>query len=416
MRRFPLLVLALLASAPAPLGAQLTMGPEAAVSEQDCSKFAPQVAYNSLHEEYLVVWHDLCASGTPANHVYGRRLDRWGKPVGGVFEVGASTDGRNRWDAAVVYDSVDDHYLVTYTYDYNGDASDLDIRGRYLAWNGPDPASLEFPIALTGLDEQGSRVAYSPLSGIFVVVHEREHEDLGSVVAGALFAYGSSPFWFNVAASALRVNPDIVYDSFYNLFAVAYDDQSEVYVTVVDDAGDVFFPEVTVSNSNRPEAYPAVAACLAQYLVAWDYQWEVDDFDIWARYLYSNAQPDGDTFPVAQTYAGERTPRIACLFGGLEYLVVYSEEVAGDDVACGNRYTSTKVWSGMFEIRAPAEGETGIASWPSTAGGPIGWLVAWRHQRQVGTPYTDIHARMVWELFADGFEWGSTESWSLRFP
>ena len=51
-----------------------------------------------------------------------------------------------------------------------------------------------------------------------------------------LFAFGGGPGWFNVAVSGLRVDPDVVYDSFFNLFAVAYDDQSEVYVTVVDDA------------------------------------------------------------------------------------------------------------------------------------------------------------------------------------
>jgi hypothetical protein len=416
MRRFPLVVLALLASTPAPLAAQLTMGPEVAVSEQDCYKFAPQVAYNSLRDEYLVVWHDICASGTPASHVYGRRLDRWGKPVGNVFEVGASADGRDRWDAAIAYDSVGDRYLVTYTHDYNGDASDFDIRGRFLAWNGPNPEWSEFSVALTGYDEQGSRVAYSPTSAVYLVVYEREDETLGWVVDGALFAFGVGPTWFNIAVSGLRVDPDVAYDSFFDLFGVAYDDQSDVYVTVVDHEGDVYFPEGMVSSSYRAEAYPAVASCLAQYLVAWDHQWEGADFDVWARFLYVNSQPDGDPFWVAQTYAVERTPRIACLSGGLEYLLVFSEEVDGDDVACGNRYTSTRDSSGMFEIRAPAPGETGIASWPSAAGGRIGWLVAWRHQRQVGTPYSDIHARMVWELFADGFEWGSTASRSARVP
>jgi len=416
MRPHPLLVLGLLASAPAWLAAQPAMSPEAAVSQRDCYEFAPQVAYNTLHDEYLVVWHDICAAGTPASHVFARRLTGWGKPVGEAFEVAAPLDARNRWDAAVVYDEVGDRYLVTYTYDYNGDGTDLDVRGRYLAWNGPDPGWLEFPIALTGLDEQGSRAAYSPTSQVFVVVYEREDPTLGSVVDGALFSFGSAPTWFNVAVSGLRVNPDIVYGAFFDHFAVAYDDQSEVYLTVLDAEGGVFFPEVTVSNSVKPEAYPAVGSCLAQYLVAWDYQWEVDDFDVWGRFLYTNALPDGDTFWVAQSYSMERTPRIACLAGGLEYLVVFSEEVDSDDVACGARYTSAKESSGVFEIRAPAVGESGIASWPAAAGGRIGWLVAWRHQRQTGTPYTNIHARMVWELFADGFEWGNTDSWSAHLP
>lgn len=93
MRRFPLLVVAVLSFAPAPLAAQLAMGPEVVVSQQDCDEAAPQVAFNSLHDEYLVVWHDLCASVTPASRVYGRRLDRWGKPAGEIFEVTAATDG-----------------------------------------------------------------------------------------------------------------------------------------------------------------------------------------------------------------------------------------------------------------------------------------------------------------------------------
>lgn len=53
----------------------------------------------------------------------------------------------------------------------------------------------------------------------------------------------------------------------------------------------------------------------------------------------------------------------------------------------------------------------------SIAGGPVGWFVAWEHDRQ-GSSYQDIHGRLVWveEIFADGFEGGTMINWSSHVP
>lgn len=83
MRRFLLPALAGWWMLPGLLGAEETMAPEIVVSARDCHESAPDVAYDSSRDLYLVVWYEVCPTPATTRRVLARRLHSDGHPVDG---------------------------------------------------------------------------------------------------------------------------------------------------------------------------------------------------------------------------------------------------------------------------------------------------------------------------------------------
>lgn len=417
-RRRALPLIFLLLPAP-PIPADEALTPDVVVSAENCDEHDPQAAYNSLRDEYLVVWNDFCTATTPAARVLARRVDRYGRPLAPTFELAPTADGHNRTRPSVAYDATHDRYLAVYAYDYWNDGSDLDIRGRFIAWNGVEPTWSEFMIASTERMEWNPVVAFSSVSGSFLVAFSKSDASAGIVVWGALFGFGATPSPFPIASPGLRVSPDVAYDAFWNLFTVSYDDSNDVFARTIDAATGVIAPEVPVGTDASIEALSAVASCDNwQSIVIWQFLFGPGDYDLVGRFLYGSGGVDGLSFPVSASSVIEGAGEVACLEGGLDYLAVFEADfVAGIFGIAGRRIDVFKQQRPPFDLRRPIGGETGYAEAPAVAGGHSGWLVVWQQQREppeVG--YMDIHTRVVWSLFADGFEWGNTASWSAVSP
>ena len=89
------------------------------------------VAYNSKHNEYLVVWDEEIHGGE--NAIYGRRVGPDGSLLGPAFPIQHYTNTELTLPD-VVYNSKHDEYLVVYTWKQS--ATDYDIRARQVKWNG----------------------------------------------------------------------------------------------------------------------------------------------------------------------------------------------------------------------------------------------------------------------------------------
>ena len=415
MRRSLPLALACLLAVTSALCAEEAMAPEVTLSAQDCQEFWPAVAYNSSRDQYLVVWYEDCTAPTPHRRVLSRLLQVDGQPVDGSIVVVEPDggDGHDRMQPAVAYDRVADRYLVVYGYDYAGDGSDWDIHGIFLAGAGNAMVGDEMTFAASGHHERAPVAAYSTISQKFMVSWHREDPVNGDSVWGATFAFGAAPTFFGVATAGNRSSPDLSYDPFADRFAVSYDSVTDVYGAMVDPTGGLGAETQTAATAEL-EFYSAVASCENwQHLVAWQaYDTPGGDYDLRARFLFGNGTYDGASFAVAGYGGDELNVDIACRFGDIDYLLVFESEWAGDVFGiAGQRMRATKVARPYFDVRAPAGGETGVGRHPAVAGGRTGWFAAWEHKRQ-GSPYSDIHGRVVWELFADGFEWGDTGCWS----
>jgi len=176
------------------------------LADDDDRQFDPVIAYNSVHDEYLVVWYvDVSSVAT----IFGVRVDSQGVPIGTSFVI--SDPGNAQWDPAVAYDPVNDHYLVVWTFDYSGDGSDTDILGRFIPWSGPSSSDPVFVVD-QALSQQGfPALAYNPQALEFLVVWQ-DNEETGpyQIFGERIFADGSTalPPWTIVPGPGRRLRTE----------------------------------------------------------------------------------------------------------------------------------------------------------------------------------------------------------------
>ena len=405
-------------TAPLPLAAE-AVAPEVVTSQQNRMEYLPQVAYNSVRDEYLAVWHDYAAGSSPERRILARRLDRYGRSIAGPAILSFPNDTYDRSQVAVSYDPIHDRYLLAYVFDFFGDGSDYDVRALLLSWDMV-PIGNELPLGYSGLNEWNPSIDFSTASGTFLVVWWHENPATYASVRGArVSAAGAAGSDFLIAdhATQNRLDPDVAYQPFGDNFLVTYTSQADIFGKIVTAAGAVG-SEIDIAAWPDPESAPAVASCKNyQYLVTWESQPSGGSKKIYSRFLYGDGTIWGAPILVANISLDSRRPDVTCIDGDIDYLVVYEQQYVNLLFGIrGNKLSATKELGPGFAIRDVFGGETtGVASRAAVAGGSTGWLAIWEHQRQ-GSSYMDIHDRAVWQLFSDGFEWSNTSTWSATVP
>ncbi len=159
-------------------------GPEIGANDFQVSQMGPDlwgvlpaVAYNSLRDEYLVVWQG-SAGLLNEFEIFVRRIDAaTGQKLGEqirISEMGEDGDtGTTALDPAVAYNAVDDEYLVAWW----GEEVHLEgheIYGQRLdGATGAEIGENDFPISSMGMDGFGvlfPRVVHNPMQNEYLVV------------------------------------------------------------------------------------------------------------------------------------------------------------------------------------------------------------------------------------------------------
>lgn len=413
----------LAAAPPSALAADEAMSPEVVIRDVDplCSSKKVDVAYNSLRDEYLVLWSDSClvAPGAWSQSLHGRRHSPSGLPLGPAFEVVSSSDGHSRGAPSIAHDRVNDRYLVVFTYDYTGTGDNWDVHGRFLDWTGPRTDWQEFLIAWHGANELDPKAAFSHISQKFLVTYTA-NPGAFTTVHGAFLAFGGAPGGFPVGNSATgdRLSPDLSYDPIADRFAVPHDDGSDIFARFVDANPQAVGSEVAVSSATEIESTAAAASCEnSQHLFTWSVVNSSLDLGVMARFFLGTGAVDGDAFVLYNSVGDDRSPDVACRFGGTDYLVaqVVQEATSDDRGVWGRRVSSSKTLRDPFAIRGVGYLENLALETPAVAGGKSGWFVVWRHWNFASSTY-EVHGRAVWDLLADDFEWGAVATWSAATP
>ncbi len=380
---------------------------ELVISELDNVKYAPDIAFNSKHNEYLVVWEN----NWGAHHdIYAQRVSASGQLLS-WFAVSANPPGPSQQEPSVAYDPSRDRYLVTWLLDAYGTGGDWDVYGRFIPWNGPNESLGDFVICNWTSNQAHPELAYGVSQDEFLVVWMNAVTP--SYISGRrVFADGSGfPTNNGVTLSSGPENrdfPTVTYNLARNEYLVTWMvDKSETGLDIYGERlrGDGLpltggNPSVTgefpIAGWPADEAYPSVAACdkADQYLVAWQSDQDTDgtDYAIYARYLNGDALPGG-VYLVDDTTSPEVNPDVSCNQPGRQYLIAWQ-----------TRYVNLHygVWARLAypnESMDPAFGlvQSGASTdreYPSVAGGHANYLVAWEHGRE-GTGYKDIHGRLV---------------------
>ena len=143
------------------------MGPERVISNQDFDEYLPQVAHNSVRNEYFVVWHDV--SPFQARSVMGKRVDNMGNTIAEFIIAFEDMPPRDNGQPTVAYDPVNNSYFVSWVRDVFGDGSDWDVEGRIVPWDGPSVSFPAFNVCSFTSNQWNPRAAYAGTPGEFLV-------------------------------------------------------------------------------------------------------------------------------------------------------------------------------------------------------------------------------------------------------
>lgn len=396
----------------------IVTGPEITISALDNEQLVPAVAYNSQHDEYLVVWQNNWAGN---KDIYASRVSADGQIITGY----AVTFGANdRIQPAVAYDPGHDRYLIVWSYDYHGDGSDYDIVGRFFPWDGPDPAQPEFSVAGSSTSSQfDPQVVFALAQQEFLVVWADSTSSGFQISINRIFADGSgTPTGPTVLSTGAldRIKPDVAYNLARNEYLVTWSLLSSSFdiwaVRLRGDAVSLGGGEFVIANDAVNEEVPTVAACHQEDLYLLLYQKLVSgDHDVYGSVINGDGSIDPTGYLVAITGDEEIVPDVTCDATGRDFVAVWQRANAGVFDTVGALLFNLA--TGAAEVDNIATASTGELTGPVAAGGHGSSLVAFEADR-AGTLWQDIHGVVIDHLpmFADDFETGNTNDWDITFP
>jgi hypothetical protein len=240
----------------------------------------PAVAYNSRHDEYLVVWYT--QQGTYTHDIWAQRVRSDGGLEAGF--VVASSSGEIRQSPVVAYSPDQDQYLIAYTNFYTGGGSDYDVYATRVSWHGGWKSG-EFTITDANDGQSLPAVAYNSLDDEYLVVYvnqwagglidvyaKRVRASDGQLIGQNTVAsgVGGARMWPGVAYSAAAYGGNGGYLVAYTHYDTAtHEMEIRSKPARADLAGLWPSPETTICPTGNRQDRPVVAAGPDEYLVVW---------------------------------------------------------------------------------------------------------------------------------------------------
>jgi len=384
--------------AAAPGANRQVISSEIIISDLNSAKFSPVAAYNSQHNEYLVVWeNDIDGS----NEIDAARVDSRGQILGGFIVTAGEKD---RIEPTVAYDPVNDRYLVIWSYDFNGSQTDWDIYGRFIPWDGLNADWNEFVISAQPYNQTDPKVTYGRAPEEFLVVWANTGSSQNDYVAGRrVYAWvdpSSGDSKFPTSGSNVMVDhagenlarPDIAHDLARNEYLMVYDNGNDIFGARLSwEAARLDGSEWVISSSSKNESYPSVASCHAydQYLVAWHALNSIGSMEVNSRYISGDGAQEGEILVDAEEGDKENV-RATCDWFGRDYWLTWQMMNADGYYSVRGRLMNSTRSEEVIELASAGYTESRIN--PAIAAGKGNALVVWEHQRDAY--YWDIHARV----------------------
>jgi hypothetical protein len=375
------------------------LSPEIIISDFNNKEILPDIAYNSKHNEYLVVWH---TTGTAATRtVRGARISANGQMLAN-FQINGHPS-KDSVQPSVAYDPVHDHYLTVFLFDAAGDGSNMDLLGRLIPWEGPDPNLNSFLISDWSTHQWTPEVAYGRAVEEFLVVWANEYQSgaLPMYISGRRVRAADGSFFGSGSdltinhPSQNRVNPAVTYNLARNEYLVIYDNGLDILGTRYTGHIDHDFGgEFAIAGWPDAETIPDVAACYEadQYLVTWQSLQGGTNDAIYGRFLDGSAKP-GNVYQIDDTTSAERAASVSCNDAGTRYLVAWQTEYTNLKFGVWARFVSPNEQLGpLFAVQEPFN--QSHRTNPAVAGGRTDYLSVWEDERG-NTGFWDIHGRLI---------------------
>ena len=384
-------------------------GNEIVVTNFDIDQYHPEAAYNSIHDEYLVVYQNTHSDGS--RDIYATRLNGKGEFIS-WFSIRNGSDQMpvaDKLEPSVAYDPVYDRYLVVFSYDFNNANNDWDIHGQMIPWDGPDSNFNEFYINADSGNQTSPKVVYSTVMEEFLVTWEDDGSGASlppciswqRVAASDQSLVGSSTTIYNFGY--YWINPDVAYNTGSNEYLLVFEDNGgDIWGTRIDATGDPITPtlatapEFYIANWGERETKPAVASCgdQDQYLVSWQSNQTRTGDDIYARFVSGNGTP-GNVYELFAGQGDDQESDVTCRRAGNEYFVSWQAEYSDvHQTAIWGRLVQTDESIGeTFEVVPPTI--TNSRTLSAAVASPYNYLVVWEHDRDNLPSYQDVHGKLL---------------------
>lgn len=383
-----------------PNSAQYRLGTEVRVSEvadPEPQRSNAAIAYNDQQDEYLVVWNNEWPGGQ--QDVYARRVTADGDLLA-WFTV--ATGANDKYAPAVSFNSVAEEYLIVWLYTPAGGGDANEVWGRLVSWNGaalgPEFKIISWPNRFFS----NLSVAWNSNLDEYLVVWGAQdattHVNL-DISSMLLSANGDIRTGRNLTASNQPFDPDVVYNPVTNEYFVVYTtftfaSQQDIMGLRVEADNSVIDPpgEIAIVDNNVPEMDPAVATNSAfNYAVVWQ-SWINSDYDIYGQRLDFNGNKPWNWDSYALTIGiDEVSPDIA-YDGDGTYLITWQRFDSPEfSVRAQTRDFAADTYE-YFTIASDAVS-------PVVAGGAAQFLVAYRGiYPSNGSAYNHVFARLLSEM------------------
>ncbi len=250
------------------------MGPIIDIWEDSISNVSPKVAYNSLHDEYLVVW----ANYRPLTaDIYAQRVGSDGS-LRSWFAV-VSVEGERYSYPSVAYSQAQDQYLIVYEHETS--PNDYDLKAKRISWDG-GLISTEFNIRDDVDEQRWPAVVYNSVDDEYLVVYNnRWVGGLDDIAAQRVRASdGALLSWRNIATGAggdgkSRYYPDVAYNQARNEYLIAYSygfnhTNWDIYARLASASLGNLSSEIHIEDNSEFQEHVSLAAGPDEYLAVWD--------------------------------------------------------------------------------------------------------------------------------------------------
>jgi uncharacterized repeat protein (TIGR01451 family) len=318
----------------------------------------PDIAYNSRHDEHLVVW---VATGNGTVAIYGQRIDENGTAISGPFKISDNSTTKAQSlnePPTVTYNPVADEYLVAWGALPTGAGEDVYV--QRVATDGTLLLPADELISDTGTygDLETQEPVYSPDSNEYFVVWKADGSTGGQQIYGQRLAADGSQIGSDIQISQMTNQADdavsLAYNSREHEYLAVWRGQQtggedEIYGQRLSLTGaeigtnDFQISDMTTNgNANPPRV--AYNSRDDQYLVAWTGNFGSGNDQVYTQLLDASGGKIGAQAPISDDTVEAFRPDIAHNPNSDEYFVSWhngNNEVHGQYLSAAGAETGT---------------------------------------------------------------------------
>ncbi|MBN1538419.1 MAG: hypothetical protein JW908_16915 [Anaerolineales bacterium] len=405
IRRVLLLsVFILLLAIPGNTDASFFIGGPLIISADSEQEVSPSIAYNNQHLEYLVVWYNDRAS---CDDIRAQRVSVTGELAGSPFYISAGCNLDRRFPD-VVYNSVHDQYLVVWE-QYDPGTTWYSIQGRRVSGSGQllDATDITIRSASNLYTPTRPAVAYGSTSDRYLVVWAETWHPTPityDIYGQAIDHNGNldgSRFSITTGTKS-KEEPDVAYNQHTNRFLVVWQEITGIpyciYGQQVHNDGSLYQSVITIAYYIVSSISPAVAAIPTsptneKFLVVWELLYDTNDHDIYGQLVGEDSTAYPDIY-ISVTTLDETSPAITVSEDNLTYFVAWrSSEGVMDNPIKGTAIS----YSGAF-VGGAIEAPGVDANYPALAVGPTSDILAVWQDQPVGATNTHLFGQLLGNL------------------